>query len=660
MRTEEHRNWFEATLRSIADALIATDTSGAITDMNPAAERLTGWTLPEARSRSIDAAMEIRRRSTGERLECPVFRVLRGEVFEAEDALPCDAELVRRDGTTVSIADSVAVIRDPSGSTSGAVMVFRDVTSRVREVERLAFLARAAVEMNASLDYEATLANVARIAVPVIADGCAVVMVHDRELSALATAHVDPAKAECMRAHFASKLAAAPLPVIEVGEPQLKLGEVCREVMRALRATSYLCVPLQRGANVIGAIILLSSSRQFDASDLSVAVALAERAAISVEHARLFQDLDSARKEAERANRAKDAFLAMLGHELRNPLAPITTALELMKLRSNAAAELGVAERQVKHLRRLVDDLLDISRITAAKLVVTKQPTDLAEVIANGVDLAAPLLERKQHELEVSIAPDLWVDGDAVRLAQVVSNLLGNAAKYSDDRARIWLTARRQRGEIVLTIRDEGIGIDASVLPHIFEPFVQQPQGLDRADGGLGLGLAIVRGIVTAHGGTVVAHSAGPGRGTEIELRLPARDPVAADHACDRAFSHPRTRVLVVDDNDDARILLAELLRHLGYEVMSAPDAPTALELARSEMPSIALLDIGLPGVDGYELARRFREQDPSGDLRLIALTGYGLESDRARARAAGFDLHLVKPVTTAILESTLEACSGP
>jgi signal transduction histidine kinase/ActR/RegA family two-component response regulator len=537
-------------------------------------------------------------------------------------------------------------------------------------VERLSFLARAAIEMNASIDYETTLATVARIAVPVIADGCAVVMVHDGEIAALATAHVDPTKAERMRAHFTNNLAPASTSVIEGGEPDLvpqateaslaKLDERCREVMRALDVTSYLCVPLKRGANVIGAIVLLSSSRQFDTSDLSVAIALAERASIAVEHARLFKDLDSAREEAERANRAKDAFLAMLGHELRNPLAPITTGLELMKLRSNAAAEVGLVERQVNHLRRLVDDLLDISRITAAKLVVTKQPTDLAEVIANGIDLATPLLERKHHALEVSIAPDLWVDGDVVRLAQVVSNLLGNAAKYSDDGAPIALTARRAGCDIVLTIRDEGIGIDASILPHIFEPFVQQPQGLDRADGGLGLGLAIVRGIVTVHDGTVVAHSDGPGRGTEIEIRLPASDPAAADHSCDLAMPHPRTRVLVVDDNDDARTLLAELLTHLGYEVVSAHDAPTALELAHSTMPAIALLDIGLPGMDGYELARRLREQDPSGDLRLIALTGYGLESDRARARAAGFDLHLVKPVTAKTLESTFERCSSP
>jgi PAS domain S-box-containing protein len=669
--------WLEATLESIADAVIVTDVSGAVAAMNAAAERLTGWALHEVRSKSIEDVMVLRRRSSGEGLECPVFEILRGGAPRNEDALPDDAVLLRRDGTTVSIADSVAELRDPTGSLSGAVMVFRDVTARVHDLERLAFLSHASVEMNASLDYKVTLSTVARIAVPTVADGCAVVMVNGSDVTALGTAHVDADKAERLRAHYAVRRRHASMPVIERGAPILvpevddaflsRIGEDCRELLEALAVTSYLGVPLKQGATTIGAIVMVSSGRRFDASDLDVAVALAERAAIAVEHARLFEELavaraeaDVRRSEAERANRAKDEFLAVLGHELRNPLAPITTALDLMKLKSSDSLERVIVERQVKHLTRLVDDLLDLSRITGAKLVVAKERIDLAEVIANGVDLAGPLIERNRQHLSVAIGHELWVDGDPVRLAQVIANLLGNAAKYSDAGSPIWIEAERQHDEIVVTVRDHGIGIDASILPRVFEPFVQQPQGLDRADGGLGLGLAIVRGIVTVHGGRVCAYSDGPGRGAEIVVRLPARgrpsmDPVL-DAVPDVPVHHPPRCVLVVDDNEDARLLLVELLHRLGYDPVSAGDPLSALELARRARPVIALLDIGLPGIDGYELARRLRDQDGAGALKLVALTGYGRESDRARASAAGFDLHLVKPVTAQILESTLDS----
>ncbi len=675
----EHK-WLEATLENVADAVIATDAAGAITWMNAAAERLTGWTLDDARFKPIDEAMAIRRRSTGERIECPVALILRGEATRAEDALPADAELVRSDGTTISIADGVAAICEPSGMLCGAVMVFRDVTARVRELERLSFLSQASVEMNASLDYAVTLSTVARLAVPMMADAC-LVMMAEGQLTALATAHVDPRKADRMRSYFANGRPQASVPAIERGEPELvseindeflaRLAPDCREILLALGVESFICVPLKRCAQPIGAIFWFGSEsgRRFDTSDLNVAIALAERATIAVENARLFEQLGSARAEAESrrveaelANRAKDEFLAVLGHELRNPLAPIATALELMKLRSGDSAERAIVERQVKHLTRLVDDLLDVSRITRAKLALTKERIDLAEVIANGIDLATPLLERNHQRLSVSVDTNMWVDGDGVRLAQVMSNLLNNAAKYSDPRAPIWIRAERQGGEIVVSVRDHGIGIDASILPHIFEPFVQLPQALDRAEGGLGLGLAIVRGIVSLHGGTVSAHSDGARRGAEIVVRLPAaehpggetRDAKSCWPAC-----HARARVLVVDDNLDALTSLVDLLRYLGYDVVYADDPLSALELARRARPGIALVDIGLPGMDGYELARRMRDLDELGDIKLVAITGYGLESDRARSRAAGFDHHLVKPVPMELLQATLESFAG-
>jgi PAS domain S-box-containing protein len=676
-RASADAKWLAATMESIADAVIATDAAGTITAMNAAAERLTGWQLDDARFKPIAETMIICRRTTGEQLECPIARVLRGEATRAEDALPDDAVLKRRDGTSVSIADSVAAIHDASGAVAGAVMVFRDVTAKVRELERLSFLSRASVEMNASLDYEVTLSTVAKLALPAIADGCAVMMLKDVDVVALATSHVEADKADRLRALLARPHPRRCVPAIDRGEPCLiadfteaalaTFDEDCRGVLRAIEVKSYLCVPLQRNAKSIGAIALFSSGRQFDTSDLNVAIALAERAAIAVENARLFDELGVARKEAdtrraeaELANRTKDEFLAVLGHELRNPLAPIATALDLMKLRSGDLPERAIVERQLKHLTRLVDDLLDVSRITRAKLVLTRERIDLAEVIANGIDLAAPLIERNRQRLSVSVAPDMWVDGDGVRLAQVIANLLNNAAKYSDDRAPIWVHAERQDGEIVVSVRDEGIGIDPGMLPHVFEPFVQQPQGLERAAGGLGLGLAIVRGILQLHGGTVAALSEGRDRGAEIVVRLPAQEGPAHEQTPDSERAWParrsRPRVLVVDDNRDALILLVELLRLLGYDPVYADDPASALQLAERARPSIALLDIGLPGMDGYELARRLRLL---GDIKLVAITGYGLESDRVRTSAAGFDEHLVKPVDVKTLQSTLEQMAG-
>jgi PAS domain S-box-containing protein len=672
--------WLEATLESIADAVIATDIVGAVTAMNAAAERLTGWSLAEAHRRSIEETMVIRRRSTGELLECPVRRILRGETVRVEDALPEDAVLIRRDGSTVSIADSVAEIREPSGTLSGAVMVFRDVTGRVRELERLSFLSQASGEMNASLDYEVTLSTVARLAVPTIADGCAVMLARDGDITALATAHADAVKDERLRELLAPPRPCRTIPAIDPGEPTLigeltdavaaQLGEQCCTVLRALDVKSYISVPLNRSAKSLGAIILFSSDRRFDKSDLDVVIALAERAAIAVENARLFKELgaaraeaDSRRIEAELANRAKDEFLAVLGHELRNPLAPIATALDLMRLRSNGCPALAIVERQVKHMTRLVDDLLDISRITRAKLVLSKERIDLAEVIANGIDLANPLLERNRQRLSVSVAPDMWVDGDAVRLAQVIANLLNNAAKYSDPGSLIAIRVERQDGDVVVSVRDDGVGIDTRALPHIFEPFVQQPQGLDRAEGGLGLGLAIVRGIVQVHDGTVSARSDGPGKGAEIVVRLPAQARPVAEETADATSrwltTQRRARVLVVDDNLDALMLLVELLGYLGYEVVYADDGESALELACSTRPSVALIDIGLPGMDGYELARRLRQIEELDGLKLVAVTGYGRESDRACSRAAGFDLHLVKPVAMDTLQATLAMFTG-
>jgi signal transduction histidine kinase len=365
---------------------------------------------------------------------------------------------------------------------------------------------------------------------------------------------------------------------------------------------------------------------------------------------------ERAAEETETALRAKDEFLAMLGHELRNPLSPILTALQLTRMRGSESRELVIIERQVGYLVRLVDDLLDVSRITRGKISLRKDRFELAVVVARGLEMVSPLLDQKKQRLELQVLFEgLAVDGDADRLAQVISNLLTNAAKYSDAGTTIHVSAGRVGNRVRLSVRDEGIGIPAHMLDLIFDRFVQQPQPLDRSKGGLGLGLTIVRSLMELHGGTVSAFSDGPGKGSEFVLELPLAlveqeagvDSTRRWSALRQAGTPPKTsRVLVVDDNRDGADMLADFLTGMGYEVAVAYDGPSALTVADSFKPHTCVLDIGLPVMDGYELARILRQSQVLPQrLRLIAVTGYGQDSDRLRSAEAGFDAHLVKPV---------------
>jgi signal transduction histidine kinase len=371
-----------------------------------------------------------------------------------------------------------------------------------------------------------------------------------------------------------------------------------------------------------------------------------------------------ARADAEVANRSKDEFLAMLGHELRNPLAPIVTALQLMRLRGDETLvkERAVIERQVHHLIRLVDDLLDVSRITRGKIELKRERIELSEIVAKAIEMASPLIEQRRHQLTVDVQrQDFAVDADPVRMAQVVANLLNNAAKYTEPHGSIAVFAERDAGAVALRIRDSGIGLSAEMLPRIFDLFVQERQAIDRAQGGLGLGLAIVRVLVELHGGTVEARSEGHGKGTELIVRLSAAEagerpaPAHPPRAEPEVAPWPGAlRVLVVDDNLDAAELLATTVQMMGHAARVAHDGPAGLRLAADFRPDVALLDIGLPVMDGYELARHLRALPGLESIRLIAVTGYSQEADRAEAAAAGFELHLVKPIRLEQLQEAL------
>ncbi len=369
--------------------------------------------------------------------------------------------------------------------------------------------------------------------------------------------------------------------------------------------------------------------------------------------------LTIARSEAEAANRAKDEFLALLGHELRNPLAPIVTALEVMRLSGHTGAERErqIIERQVQHVVSLVEDLLDISRITRGEVSLRLEQVDLADVTARALEMAAPMIERRRHGIAVDVPQGMVVIGDASRLAQVVANLLTNAAKYSPDGGHISVHAKAVNAEVVLSVSDEGRGISAEMLPRIFDLFWQERQELDRREGGLGLGLAIVRTLVERHGGRVEAESGGRGKGATFRIILPetiAEHAPAAIKAARTVGATTSRRVLVVDDNVDAAELLVLMLTATGHVATAVFDGPAALAELDTFAPDVVLLDLGLPVMDGFEVARRIRAGERGGQMTLIAITGYGRPNDRDATSKAGFDHHLVKPVDFKALDQCL------
>jgi signal transduction histidine kinase/CheY-like chemotaxis protein len=399
-------------------------------------------------------------------------------------------------------------------------------------------------------------------------------------------------------------------------------------------------------------------------SAISLLCELLRRARHKVE--RYAQDLRRQAHELVEADHRKNEFLAMLAHELRNPLAPIQNAVEVLKRLGHARPELQratqVIERQARHARKLVEDLLDVSRISRGKISLHKEPLELAEVVTQAVEQGRALIDARKHHLTVNLPDEpIRLEADATRLTQVVVNLLNNAAKYTDEGGHICLTVERNGPEAVLRVHDDGIGITPAMLPHVFDLFAQSDRALRKSQGGLGIGLMLVRSLAELHGGAVQAFSDGPGQGSEFVVRLPVngrdQDWQAPIKEGERVSQSPCPgRILVVDDNRDSAESLALLLRVSGHEVLTAYDGEEALEAAATFRPEVVLLDIDLPKLDGYEVARRLRQRPGLEGARLIALTGYGLEEDRRRSRAAGFDLHLVKPVAQKMLENVLPA----
>jgi signal transduction histidine kinase/ActR/RegA family two-component response regulator len=559
------------------------------------------------------------------------------------------------------------------------------ISDELRESEeRVRFLAEASALLASSLDYPATLQRLAELTVPFLADWCVVdVLAPDGSVTRMASVHSDPRKQELARKLWPMYSPHAEgddglVRVLKTGEPILysdnadeMLGtaahdEQQREAIRELGLKSGLIVPLLARGRTLGAMALASaeSNRRYTDEDVAFAEDLARRAAVAMENALLFN-------EVQIADRRKDEFLATLAHELRNPLAPILNALHLFRHHKCDDERLqragDILERQVQHVVRLVDDLLDVSRISHDRIEFRPEPVEVAFLVEQAVQTSLPLMEEKSHRLHVSLPKEpLWLMADPTRLIQVISNLLNNAAKYTEPGGEITVRATREEDEAVVSVRDNGKGIPPEMLSHIFELFTQVNPSIDRGQGGLGLGLTLVRRLVEMHGGQVEARSNGPGQGSEFRIRLPLITDVANANPAIEApeVREPKLqiskRILVVEDNLDGAEMLAEMLKVWGHDVFLAHNGIDGFDSALRHYPDVVLLDIGLPGMDGYEVARRIRQNPGLDGALLVAVTGFGQEADRQRSEEAGFDHHFTKPLDIEALHRLIGPSSAP
>jgi PAS domain S-box-containing protein len=567
-------------------------------------------------------------------------------------------------------------MRNESGHITRWFGTSTDIHEQKKAEESSRFLADASGALAGVVDHESTLQKIANMAVPYFADWSAVDVATNGKLRRLAVAHQDPEKIELahelMRLYPPSPDAKGGSTAVfrtgtaefmsELPEELLAQGAKDKrhfEMLRALGLKSYICVPLVVSGETLGVLTFATaeSGRQYSQADLALASDLANRAAVAIENTQLYQAL-------RETDRRKDEFLATLAHELRNPLAPIRNALQILKMpRVDAeAAERSreMMERQVHHLVRLVDDLLDVSRVMRGKIELRKEHVELASIVARAVETVQPLIDTQGHRLTVQLPADsLLIDADPVRLAQVVGNLLTNAAKYTEPNGEIRLIVEREGDTAAIRVQDTGIGIAPDMLPLVFELFVQVDSSSTRSQGGLGIGLTLVKNLVEMHNGAVEAHSAGLGKGSEFVVRLPLCVQ-SKDQGREKLPRAPERvpasgcRVLVVDDKQDAADSLAMLLRLQGHEVRTAYSGMAALDMAKDYVPDVAFLDIGMPGMDGYEAARRIRRQPGLSKVVLVALTGWGQLEDRRRSNEAGFNHHIVKPAEPKVLENVM------
>jgi PAS domain S-box-containing protein len=683
---ETARASLDTTLRSIGDAVIATDAEGRVTFMNEVAEKLTGWSDEDARAQPIKDVFRIVNESARAEVESPVDKVLREGVVVG--LANHTVLLPKGDSPEVPIDDSGAPIRSATGETQGVVLVFRDVTAKKKEESRRAFLADATSALASSLDYRATLASVANLVVPTLADWCAVDVVEDPAAGPkrLAVAHVDRAKVD-----FAHELAtrypddpSSPNGlhnVLRTGRSELykhipeelliagaKDAEHLR-IIRELQLRSAMIVPLIARGRTVGALsfVYAESGRSYTDEDLAFAEDLGRRAAVAVDNAQLYAAEQRARDQADVANRAKDEFLSTVSHELRTPLNAILGWSRMMATATfteeRRARAMETIERNATAMAELVEDLLDVSRIISGRLRLDVHPVEVARVVEAALESVRPSVEAKEIRLHTVLAHDAGpIAGDPGRIQQIAWNLLSNAVKFTPKGGRIEVIVRRVDSSIELSVTDNGQGITSTFLPFVFDPFRQADATITRARGGLGLGLAITKQLVELHGGRIEATSAGEGKGSSFVVTLPisamrhaggeSHTAISPGSQFERPDALQGLRVLVVDDEPDARQLVQSVLEACGSIVTLAANARDALESIQRSVPEVIVSDIGMPEEDGYALIRKVRALpvDKGGSVPAAALTAYARAEDRRKALVAGFMMHIPKPVEPAEL----------
>jgi PAS domain S-box-containing protein len=708
----DERERLAVTLQSIGDAVIATDTEGRVTTLNRVAEELTGWSQADAAGKPIGEVFRIVSEETGLPAEDPVRKVLAlGTVVE----LANQVALVTRGGRQVSIADSAAPIRGRLGETLGVVLVFRDVTA-----ERRAHDALRESEQRVRLKLENILSpdgDIRHLELADVLDAPALQSLMDEfhKLARVPMSVVDLAgrvlvavgwQDICTKFHRVhpetckhcvesdtqmttgvpagqSRLytcknnlwhVATPLVVgghhvgnvfmgqffVDDERPDLALFEA-QAARYGFDRAKYLAaleaVPRLSRATIADAMAfflkLSAMLSKLSYSNVHLARAITEREA-------LMSSLRHSKERLEEADRHKNEFLGMLSHELRNPLAPIRNAIYILNHADPAGEQAGrarrIIERQAEQMTRLVDELLDVTRIARGKIELRRDRLDLAQLVRRAGEDHAGLMRERGIELSVEVPREpAWTDGDRVRLAQVVGNLLQNSAKFTPPGGRVTLALELVRGGAEIHVRDTGSGMEPDLLSRVFEPFVQAERTLARTSGGLGLGLAMVKGLTEMHGGSVRAASAGPGQGAELVVRLPLVQEVAAERAAPvrSAKAGRGRRVLVVDDSEDAAESLAELVEMFGHMVEVAYDGPSAIAKARANTPDVILCDLGLPGMSGYDVARALRGASMAG-LQIVAVSGFAQPEDLRRAAEAGFDRHVAKPLDPEEIERLL------
>jgi len=628
----QQRDWLLVTLSCIGDAVITTDAEGRIAFLNPVAESLTGWTQ-EAVGQLLDSVFRIINEETRQPVKIPTIQAL---LEERTVKLASHTLLIARDGIERPISDSTAPITNDKGVVAGVVLVFRDITQR-RKLER--------AEANAH-SYADDIIETLREPF----------MVLDSDL------RVKTANRSFYDRFQVSKEETEDCLVYDLGNGQWDIPGLRTLLDHVLsRNESVHDYEVEHSFPILGRKTMLLNARPFPPDS---------------EHPELIllavEDVSALRERADElaeADRRKDEFLAMLSHELRDPLAPMFNALQLIgqdgyenELQQEAR---GVIERQVRHLSRLTDDLLEVSRITTGIIGLHTKRVDVNGIVNGAMERLRPNIDRRQQELTVTSAGGvIWLDADASRLEQVIGNLLNNASKYNNPGGHIWLSVTSQDQHAIIRVRDDGIGMTPDLIPDIFDLFTQADKSLDRSEGGLGIGLALVKSLVELHRGTVTVHSEGIGKGSEFTVRLPVATNGQAQHDSSAKQSTSTAtdslRVLVVDDNVDAAKMCSMLLRSWGHEARMAHNGPDALHRATGFHPHVILCDIGLPEMDGYEVARHIRQNPRLEGVMLVAVTGYGQDTDKQRSKEAGFDQHMVKPVESADLNELLAGIHPP